>query len=63
MEKGRKFAQAYVKYMIKTPVLFYIFLLLGVALFVAISLLITVDTTDGPVSLLYAIFVKAGKGT
>ncbi len=63
MKKGGKFAQDYVKYIIKTPVLFYIFLLLGAALFIALGLIITIDNADGTVSLLYAIFVRAGKGT
>lgn len=62
MTKNEKFTRAYVKYMIKTPVLFYLFLLLGVGLFLTLGLLISVDSADGYVSLLYAIFIRAGRG-
>lgn len=63
MAKNGKFARTYVKYIIKTSVPFYIFILLGVGIFLTLSLLITVDSADGQVSLLYAIFIRAGKGT
>jgi len=45
----------------KKPLLFYGFLLAGVALFLWLTLSMQIATSDGTHSLLYVIFVQAGK--
>ncbi len=56
--KGEKFKQFYLKYIIKNPILFYMFLAGGVGLFLFLTLSIE---TDG-VTLLEQIFKEAGNG-
>ncbi len=59
--KKSKLEKLYIKYLIKSPVLFYTFIILGVVCFISISLATIVGTTDGNISLLKLI-IKAGKG-
>ncbi len=60
--KKTKFQKFYVKYIIKSPLIFYTFLVFGVVCFLYISLTTMVDTSDGEISLLKLIITKAGKG-
>jgi len=46
----------------KKPLFFYTILLMGVALFLWLTLTTYIDTVDGGQSLFYIIFAKAGKG-
>lgn len=42
----KKFSKLYVKYIIKTPIIYYFFLLLGAALFLILSLTIKLDVVQ-----------------
>ena len=57
MNKRTKWEQWYVRYLIKEPFLFYIFLISGVVLFFALSLKIRMENGE---SLLWQIFVNVG---
>lgn len=57
MNKRTKWEQRYVRYLIKKPFLFYIFLISGVVLFFALSLRIKMENGE---SLLWQIFVNVG---
>lgn len=57
MNKRTKWEQWYVRYLIKKPFLFYIFLISGVVLFFALSLSIKMENGE---SLLWQIFVNVG---
>ncbi len=58
MRKRSRTEQWYVKHIIKSPLLFYSFLFLGIVLFLAMSLGIKME---GGESLLWQIFVNVGK--
>lgn len=58
MIKRSKFEKWYVRYIIKSPLLFYGFLILGILLFLGMSLSIS---PDGEHTLLWQIFVNVGK--
>jgi hypothetical protein len=56
---------AAVKYMhiaTKKPLLFYSFLALGITIFLYLAMTTRIETTDGSKTLLWMIFVKAGRG-
>jgi hypothetical protein len=59
--KKKTLAQKYMHVATKKPLLFYGFLLAGVALFLWLTLSMQISTSDGTHSLLYVIFVQAGK--
>lgn len=59
MKKRITFEKWYVRHIIKTPTLFYLFLIIGIILFFILSLSIKMDNGK---SLLWQIFVNAGKG-
>jgi hypothetical protein len=46
----------------KKPIIFYSFLLVGVALFLWLTMTTEIKTAEGMVSLFYLIFAQAGKG-
>ena len=58
MKNNTRFNQFYLKYIIKNPILFYVFLMIGIGLFLFLTLSIE---TDG-VTLLERIFKEAGNG-
>ena len=58
MRNNLRFKRFYIKYIIKNPILFYVFLAVGVGLFLLLTLSIE---TDG-VTLLEQIFKEAGNG-
>lgn len=58
MRNNARFKQFYLKFIIKNPILFYVFLMIGVGLFLFLTLSIE---TDG-VTLLEQIFKEAGNG-
>jgi len=45
----------------KKPLFFYVFLLVGVALFLWLTLTTYIDTANGSQTLFYIIFARAGK--
>lgn len=47
---------------VKKPLLFYSFLALGITVFLYLTLTTRIETTDGTKTLLWMIFVKAGRG-
>ena len=59
--KKRTLGQKYMQIATKRPLLFYGFLLAGVALFLWLTISMQIVTSDGTHSLLYVIFVQAGK--
>jgi len=59
--KNNTLGQKYMQIATKKPLLFYGFLLAGVALFLWLTLSMQIVTSDGTHSLLYVIFVQAGK--
>lgn len=59
MNSKRKWEQRYVKYIIKNPKLFYAFLLIGIVIFLILSMSIRME--DGT-SLLQQLFVDMGRG-
>ncbi len=60
--KKQNISKLYVKYIIKTPVIFYLFLIIGAVLFLYMTITLQVDYADGTKSLFELIFIKAGKG-
>ncbi len=62
---NKSFGRAYLKYVIKSPVFFYCFLIVGVGIFLYMTLTIRLDVSRGfetdTVSLFEKIFLKAGK--
>lgn len=58
MKKSAKWEQWYVKYIIKNPLLFYAFLIMGVALFFVLSITIKLENDK---TLLWQIFANAGR--
>ena len=60
--KKKSAAERYMYIVTKKPLFFYGFLCFGVALFLYLTLTTKIETADGVRSLLYIIFVKAGKG-
>ncbi len=58
MRNNLRFKRFYIKYIIKNPILFYVFLAVGIGLFLLLTLSIE---TDG-VTLLEQIFKEAGNG-
>lgn len=58
MRNNLRFKRFYIKYIIKNPILFYMFLAVGIGLFLLLTLSIE---TDG-VTLLEQIFKEAGNG-
>lgn len=59
--KKRRFSMLFTRLVTKSPFFFYGFLLSGIALFLYLTITLKVETADGSVSLLYLIFVKAGR--
>lgn len=59
MRNERKWEQRHVKYIIKNPKLFYAFLLIGIVIFLILSMSIRME--DGT-SLLQQLFVDMGRG-
>jgi hypothetical protein len=47
---------------VKKPLLFYSFLALGITVFLYLTLTTHIETSDGTKTLLWMIFVKAGRG-
>jgi len=60
--KKKTFGQKFMLIATKKPLFFYTILLMGVALFLWLTLTTYIDTVDGGQSLFYIIFAKAGKG-
>lgn len=60
--KKQTFAHRYLFYATKKPLFFYSFLLLGVAIFLYLTLTTYIETIDGSHTLFYIIFVNAGCG-
>jgi hypothetical protein len=60
--KKKTLAQKYMLLATKKPILFYSFLLVGVALFLWLTMTTEIETADGTISLFYLIFAQAGKG-
>ena len=58
MRNNLRFKRFYIKYIIKKPILFYMFLAVGIGIFLFLTLSIE---TDG-VTLLEQIFKEAGNG-
>ncbi len=52
----------YLHFATKKPGLFYSVLLLGIALFLYLTLITRIETETGSKTLLHIIFVQAGKG-
>lgn len=62
MKKKRSLGVRYLHLVTKKPWLFYSVLLLGVALFLYLSLTTTLETEEGVQTLFHIIFLRAGKG-
>lgn len=62
MKKKRSLGDRYLHLVTKKPWLFYSVLLLGVALFLYLSLTTTLETEEGVQTLFHIIFLRAGKG-
>lgn len=60
--KKRKPGAMYLHFATKKPGLFYSVLLLGIALFLYLTLNTRIETETGSKTLLHIIFVQAGKG-
>lgn len=60
--KKKSLGARYLHVATKKPWLFYSVLLFGVALFLYLTLTTTIDTDTGSRTLLYMIFVRAGRG-
>jgi len=60
--KKKSATEKYMYVVTKKPLFFYCFLCFGIALFLFLTLTTKIETADGARSLLYVIFVKAGKG-
>ena len=59
--ENKKF-EKFMHFATKSPWFFYGFLAMGVVLFLWLTLTTHIETTDGPQTLFYTIFVRAGRG-
>jgi predicted ABC-type exoprotein transport system permease subunit len=57
-----KFSIFYIKYILKSPFLFYVFLLVGVGIFLYLTQSTIITTENGEITLLKLIIMEAGKG-
>ena len=55
-------SEVYMRTITKRPVFFYMFLLVGISVFIYLTMTIKIETEEGVMSLLSLIMTKAGKG-
>ncbi|MCL2575121.1 MAG: hypothetical protein FWE33_01685 [Defluviitaleaceae bacterium] len=60
--KKRTFGEKYMHFVTKKPLFFYGFLIVGVGLFVWLTMTTHIETLDGMRSLFNIIFTQAGRG-
>jgi hypothetical protein len=60
--KNKSASAQFMRIAVKKPLLFYSFLALGITVFLYLTLSTRIETSEGTKTLLWMIFVKAGRG-